>query len=234
MSIVIKPVSGGSGFTFPALPEKVKMKKAAKYQSIDILSKGTVKIQRGTDVSEVSWDGEFFGVKKKTEPIVQKNAWQDPQKCKKIIEDYVDNETVLNLIITEIGLNMDVTISSFQPTAYGAFGNLQYSITFTQKKNLEIYTTDELKITAFVKKTVARSDTSSSSSTSSSGTTYTVVSGDTLSAIAKKKMGAASKWTSIYDANSSTIEAAAKKHGKSSSDHGHWIYTGTKLTIPAA
>lgn len=37
-----------------------------------------------------------------------------------------------------------------------------------------------------------------------------------------------------YRENASTIEAAAKKHGKSSSDHGHWIWPGTTLSIPAA
>lgn len=29
-----------------------------------------------------------------------------------------------------------------------------------------------------------------------------------------------------------TIESTAKKHGKSSSDHGHWIWPGEVLTIP--
>ena len=60
------------------------------------------------------------------------------------------------------------------------------------------------------------------------------VSGDTLWGIASRKLGSGTKWTKIYDANASTIEAAAKKHGKSSSDHGHWIWPGTTLSIPAA
>lgn len=230
MSIVLKPVGGGSAFTFPSLPEQIKVKKAAKLQSIDILSKGTVKFQRGTDVSEVSWEGEFFGPKKQNEPIVQKGTWQNPKTCKKIIEGFIEDEKVLNLIITETGLNMDVTISNFQVTAYGAFGNLKYSISFVQKKALEIFTTNELKITAFVKKTVPRNDPAPSQP---AGSSYTIVSGDTLWGIASRKLGSGAKWTAIYDANASTIEAAAKKYGKSSSDHGHWIYPGTTITIPA-
>lgn len=39
-------------------------------------------------------------------------------------------------------------------------------------------------------------------------------------------------WT--FQGNSSIIEEAAKKHRKSGSDHGHWIYPGTTITIPAA
>lgn len=63
-------------------------------------------------------------------------------------------------------------------------------------------------------------------------TTYVVRSGDTLSGIAQKLYGSASKWTVIYNANKSTIESAAKRHGHSSSDNGHWIFVGESLVIP--
>lgn len=63
-------------------------------------------------------------------------------------------------------------------------------------------------------------------------TTYTIKSGDTLSRIAQKKLGKASRYPEIYKLNKSKIEAAAKKHGRKSSNNGHWIYPGTKLTIP--
>lgn len=52
MDIKLIPVEKGSKFTFPALPEKVQGKYAAKYQSFDIISLGTVKVPKGTDVSE--------------------------------------------------------------------------------------------------------------------------------------------------------------------------------------
>ena len=96
-------------------------------------------------------------------------------------------------------------------------------------RSLQIYSTNELQIAGFVKKTKPRNDSGDSAG---GGSTYTVVSGDTLWGIAAKKLGGGSKWPSIYDANVSTIEAEAKKHGKASSDHGHWIYPGEVLTIP--
>ena len=64
------------------------------------------------------------------------------------------------------------------------------------------------------------------------GSSYTVKSGDTLWAIAKHYLGSGSKWKTIYNANKSTIEKAAKNHGYASSATGHWIFPGTKLTIP--
>lgn len=227
MDIRLIPVGSGSKFTFPALPEKVQGKYGAKYQSFDIISQGTVKVPKGTDVAEFSWDGVFFGESKKKEPIVRKNSWKEPNECVKILQKYMQEETILNLIVTETWINVDVTISSFQPRPVGAYGNIEYSITFVQKKPLEIYTTNELKIAKFEKKTKPRADNSGSGSSGS----YTVASGDTLSGIAQKKCGGMSKWTALYNANQSIIESTAKARGLSSSDHGHWIFPGTVLVL---
>lgn len=103
MDIKLIPVEKGSKFTFPALPEKVQGKYAAKYQSFDIISLGTVKVPKGTDVSEFSWDGVFFGASKKNEAIVKTNAWKSPNECVKILNDYMLNETVLTLIVRKVG-----------------------------------------------------------------------------------------------------------------------------------
>ena len=157
MNIRLIPAGSGSKFTFPALPEKVQGKYGAKYQSFDIISQGTVKVPKGTDVAEFSWDGVFFGKSKRKEAIVKTSSWQEPNECVKILYDFMKNETVLNLIVTETWINVDVTISSFHPKPVGAYGNVEYSITFVQKKPLQIYTTNELKIAAFVKKTDRKS-----------------------------------------------------------------------------
>lgn len=52
-------------------------------------------------------------------------------------------------------------------------------------------------------------------------TTYTVRSGDTLSAIAKNEYGDASQWQRIYDANRDQL------------DNPDLIHPGQKLNIPA-
>lgn len=62
--------------------------------------------------------------------------------------------------------------------------------------------------------------------------TYTVKSGDTLWAIAKKYYGSGVKYPQIYDANAEAIEASAKNHNKASSSNGHWIWPGQTLVLP--
>lgn len=93
----------------------------------------------------------------------------------------------------------------------------------------------QVKLVVTYDGTVSSSD-SNSDSKSSSGSgkdfQYTVVSGDTLWALAKKYYGSGTKYTVIYNANVSTIEAVAKSRGKSNSNNGYWIYPGTELTIP--
>ena len=70
-------------------------------------------------------------------------------------------------------------------------------------------------------------------STKPKETTYTVVSGDNLWDIARIKLGDGSRSSEIYELNKDTIEAAAKKYGRSSSSNGWWIYPGTVLRLPS-
>ncbi|MEV0982343.1 cutinase family protein [Streptomyces sp. NPDC049915] len=66
------------------------------------------------------------------------------------------------------------------------------------------------------------------------GASHTVASGDTLWDLAANVYGDASRWRLIYDANRSLIEEAARQHGFSSSDDGHWIFPATSLVVPSA
>lgn len=225
MDIYLKEKSNSSSrFRFPSLPEVVKINRETNYQTYEILGKGTVKIPKGLEIGTISWEGVFHGEAKKNEFIVRE--WISPAECKKKLETWQKNGVVLNLIIADVGINLDVTISEFSYTEFGGHGSVKYSINFIQSVELKIYTTNELKITNYVKKLVARS-------TPNTKKAYTIESGDTLWAIARKFYGGSGiAWTKIYAANKNVIENVAKKHGKSNSSNGHWIYPGTKLEIP--
>jgi len=68
----------------------------------------------------------------------------------------------------------------------------------------------------------ASADFFGTSKTETAGNTYTVVSGDSLSKIAKNHYGDAAKWHQIYEANKATIG--------NNPDH---IEVGQVLTIPS-
>lgn len=76
-------------------------------------------------------------------------------------------------------------------------------------------------------------ETAGSNASTAGAESYVIKKGDTLWDLAKKKYGNGSKYTLIYEANKDAIEADAKKHGKSSSNNGYWIYPGLTITIPA-
>lgn len=216
-----------ASFAFPSLPSSIKVKSGAKYQSYDIIGKGTIKIPKGTETASISWSSEFFGWAKRREPIVRE--WIKPAECIRMLNYWMDSGTVLRLMVTGTSINYDVTISSFETEPYGAHGNVKYSITLTQYKSLKVYTTVELNIAAYVGHVESRPDEEGPKNEN----TYTVVSGDNLWKIAKRFYGGnGSDWKKIYDANQAVIEEAAKKHGKRTSDNGHWIYPGTVFTIP--
>lgn len=211
-------------FRFPSLPESIKVKTATNYQSYDLISRGTLKFPNGSEPKTISWRGVFFGPAKKNESIIR--VWVAPSECKSKLEAWREKGTILRLLVSGTNINYDVTIEDFEYEEYGGYGNAEYSISFNLYQDLKIYTTDELKIQKFVRKVVTRT-------TPAPSRTYTVKSGDTLWGIAKRYYGSGSSWQKIYNTNSSVIESTAKKRrGGRGSDHGHWIYPGTVLTIP--
>lgn len=222
--------SGGRRFCFPSLPERIKVKNSTNYQNYDILSMGSVKLPQGMEPTTVAWDGVFFGEAKKGESIVKQ--WTKPSECEKTLQNWQEKGTVLRLMVTDTNINVDVTISSFICEEAGGFGNKEYSVEFVDYKSLKLYTTDELKIVKFVKKTKTRPAPAAPAASSNKGN-YTVKSGDTLWGIARTYYGNGAQWQKIYNANSSVIESTARqRRGGRGSDNGHWIYPGTVLTIP--
>lgn len=105
------------------------------------------------------------------------------------------------------------------------------SFKLKQYKELKVVT---VKAPAKASETTSTSKNSRSSDGKGTNTeTYTVEPGDCLWNIAKKFYGKGSLYNKIYVANQDIIEKTANKYRKGKgSSNGHWIYPGTKLTIP--
>ena len=212
-----------------SLPDKeIRVKGNAKYQKYDIIKQGVFAFPTGPDIRTYEWDGYLWGrARKKMSTIHTK--WLDPKSVIKKLENWRDKGTVLNLIISAGGgINVDVTINSFE---FGGKGDYSYSISFYRYRPLKIQTTKDLGIDKKKKKTTTRTNLKKSS-TDKKKQTYTIKTGDCLWNIAKKFYGSGADWKKIYDANKTAIEKAAKKYGHKDSDQGDWIFPGTILTIP--
>lgn len=142
-----------------------------------------------------------------------------------LIESWQD--APITLIMTGTNVNGLYTIESFSPKEPDAAGDVAYSINFKQY----------IKPT-YTKPKATNTGTNSPKPVKTNRPTakpktkkYTVKKGDTLSGIAKRQTGNSANWRKIYTQNKKVIEAAAKKHKRKSSEHGHWIYPGTKLVI---
>lgn len=211
--------NSASSLTFPTMPESISVRGSAKYQSYEIISKGTIKIPRGIEPSTIEMRGRFFGKQRKKSVLVQ--SYTSPKNAKSILRKWRDSGTVLRLLVTETGINYDVTIESFEWEEIGAHQDITYSISFVKYYDFSVTTGDDKK-----------SSTRKERPNNSKSTGYVVKKGDNLWKIAKSKLGKSSRWEEIYNLNKATIEAEAKKRGKTSSSHGHWIYPGTKLKLP--
>ena len=82
MRISLKPAKGDK-FVFSLMPETIQAGYAAKCQSFDLISRGTVRVPKGTEVPEISWSGEFFGASRKKLTGVDQEEWKNPKECVK-------------------------------------------------------------------------------------------------------------------------------------------------------
>ena len=156
-----------------------------------------------------------------------------PQECKALIKKWKDKGMIVRLIISDMDINLAMAVNSFSTTHREGDDDIYFSLELIEYKTLNVPTVKvSTKVKSSITKRPATSSKKAASSGSSSGRSYTIKGGDTLWAIATRYYGSGTQYMKIYNANKSTIESAAKAHGFSSSQNGHWIWAGTTLTIP--
>lgn len=231
VDIYIREKSGSRQIRIPILPEKILFPGGdAIFVTNRIMYLGEVAIPTGTELSTYSWESEFPGELRKSDPMLM-GTWQDPKNYKNILEDWKKNRTLLNLIVTGYPINVDVYCRHFSPYGAGPYGDIAYEIEFVEARNITITST---KVQTNTQTNTQTQATQQTQRPTSNGKTHTTVSGDTLWGISKKYYGSGAKWKTIYDANKEIIEKTAKDHGRSSSQNGNLLYPGITLTIPDA
>lgn len=216
VDIYVRERNGTREIRVPWLPEKINFKSGGvTMATYDILDRGEVAVPTGSGLAAYSWESLFPGENRKGFSM-QRGTWYDPKHYHNILEDWKKNGTPLNLLVTGYPINVDVLLEDYEGDLAGGFGDIEYTLSFIEDRDIEVTSTTTTKRPA----------------AESSGSTYTIKSGDTLWAIAQKFYGSGAKWQDIYNANKDIIETTAKEHGYSSSNNGWWIFPGVKLIIP--
>ena len=146
MDVYITEKETGTRVALAMLPEKVKHKGSAKFQSYDIINVGEVKLPRGTKLLSFSWSGTFPGESRKSASFIKAHHWKAPKEMESIFERWRKNGTVLILMVTETWINHEVMVSDYTGTPTGGCGDVSYDVTFIENKEIKIYTTSELNI----------------------------------------------------------------------------------------
>lgn len=206
----------------PVNPASVEFTEKQLNQAITLLNIGeaNLKGERGLKYTKLS---SFFPSEKSP---FYKNAKKKPDQYTAMLQEWKNTKAVVRVIISDMKINLAMLIDELTYSVKEGDVDIYYTMSLSEYRTLNV---PSVQMTTKVRSNGLLSRPGDAGA----GGNYTVVSGDTLWGIAKQKYGSGSSYSKIYGANSGTIEASAKKHGKSSSDNGHWIYPGDVYTIPS-
>lgn len=237
----------------PYAPSELKVTVGSNNKTVELINGGNINILKNPKLTEIEFDVEL--------PRGRQYAFANKLVSSKVYTDYFEklmiNKTPTKLVITRPnpmlrgasgigGTSKDFestvltvslegyTLKESAENAYDVVASLKFKEYVTYGAVIKRVTTTKKPTTSTTKKpTTNKVTVPAITKPAPKNKTYKVKKGDCLWNIAKKFYGNGSKWKTIYNANKTIIEKTARKYGKKSSSNGHWIYPGTKLTIPA-
>jgi LysM repeat protein len=223
----------------PITPGELTIQVGSNNEVVTLINEGDINILKSPSLTEVEFTARF---PMRNYPYAK--GYTSFSSCFSIIKTLKENKLPFRFIVARStpngkrtwDTNLQVSLEDFTINENADEGD-DVLIDF-KLKQYKAYGVKTLKLKTTNTSTVKKATTTSTSKTSRTTTkakttkTYTVKSGDCLWNISKKYYGDGAKWKTIYNANKNVIEQTAKKYGKKSSSNGHWIYPGTKLTIP--
>lgn len=189
----------GSRIHFPVNPERITCQTGNRIQTFDVIELGDISLPRGRMPTRFSFEGFFPGEARRNDPMVK--SWRSPKELAGILSLWRNEGTKLRLLVTETPINHDVYFDgdgSFEHEWRGGHGDCWYSLRFVEARELAIRAEGEMApvVVAGVQQTRP---------TPPAPKTYTVKSGDTLWAIAKRTLSDGSRWREIYNNNTDVI-----------------------------
>lgn len=226
---------GANVLTFPITPSELSIKVGSNNKVVTLINEGDINILKSPSLIEVEFEARFpmrkYPYSREVSSFEQYfDKFKELKEQKKSFRFIVARTTPNGSRTWDTNLLMALEDLELKEEADEGDDVL---IAFKLKQYKE-YGVKTIKVVTSTPTTTSTSETPrSTDNKTKSPESYTIKSGDNLWNIAKKFYGSGAKWKTIYEANKSTIESAAKKRGKKSSSNGHWIYPGTTITIPA-
>lgn len=204
MNIYITDLITNESIQIPMMPEKISVAYENNFLSYDVLRVGEVKLPHGTRLTGVKWDGIFPGKSRKNMPYVKN--WKKPKVFHSWLENARKSGAKLRVMITETPVNLDVYIASMSTDYAGGFGDIAYSLTLIEAKDINIETetpatpSSELpeEVPELVRPDIPRRKAANKS-------TYARKAGETLWDIAADQLGDGARWPEIYALNRELI-----------------------------
>ncbi len=128
----------GERVQFSLLPDRVNVRTTANIIASNIVNLGEVKIPRGSNLTGYSWNGTFLGEHAKSLGFV--TNWAAPSSMISTLRSWMESGATLTFLITDITVNDEVFIESFEWNYAGGMGDVSYSIVLTKRRTLSIST----------------------------------------------------------------------------------------------
>jgi hypothetical protein len=224
----------GDVLTFPITPGELNIKVGSNNKVVTLINDGDINIMKSPALTEVTFEARF--------PMRKYPYSRDPMDFQSYFDKFKElkeKKKSFRFIVTRTtpkgsrlwDTDILVALEDFEILESADEGDdVLIEFQLKQWKNYGVVT---IQTKQKAPTTTSTSNTNRPATNKTSNTqTYTIKSGDTLWAIAKKYYGNGSLYTKIFNANKTGLDNEAKKHGKQSSSNGNWIYPGYKLTIP--
>lgn len=183
----------GNRIHLPVNPERITVQAESKTQTFEVINLGNIELPKGIIPMRIAWESFFPGAARKNSFFVK--SWQDPKALANTIMTWRINNTRVRLLVTETPINLDCYVVLFEHNWEGGYGDCRYSIELVEAKELKVLTDTTTAVQA----------TATKRPSPPAPKTYTVKRGDTLWGIAKRFLGAGSRWREIYNKNRSVI-----------------------------
>ena len=198
MDISIKAYDSDEGFTFPINPESYDISRGSTDVSVNVHNLGEVMLKGKENLKKIGWSSLF---PHEEYDFCQTTPLDDPKEYIDILQEWHTNRTTLTLDIEGV-ISINVVISDFNSGEQDRVGDIYYTLSLTEYKDIKLATTKKQVQKRPSKKVVAH--------------LYKWKKGNTWKKVAKKEAGDSSRASALKKLayNKKVLKKAKKAYKK--------------------